>query len=103
VTMLKVTVGKATLRKALRRGLKIKVNVPAAGKLTGTARRGRTRVAYGHRQVRRPGPATLTLRFSKKTKRSLARTRRPKLTVKVAFTANGAPKAQFASAAIRLR
>ena len=103
VGTLRLKAGKASLRKALRRGLKVKVEVPAAGKLTGTAKRGHKRVAAGRGRAKGAGPATLTLRFSKKAKRSLAHSRRPKLTVRIGFTPDGAPKAQFATTAIRLR
>jgi hypothetical protein len=100
---LTLTVGKAKLRQALRRGLKVKVGVPAAGKLTGSARRGAKTVAGGQGRAKAAGTATLTLRFSKKAKRALAHSRRPKLTVKVAFTASGTKKATYATTTIGLR
>jgi hypothetical protein len=103
VDTLTLTVGKARLRQALRRGLKVEVRVPAAGKLSGSARRGRTTVASGRGRATAAGSAALTLRFSKKAQRTLARTRRPRLTVKVGFTANGAQNADYATTAIRLR
>jgi hypothetical protein len=100
---LAVTVRKARLRRALRRGLKVQVRVPSAGKLSGSARRGRKAVASGRGRAKAAGTAKLTLRFGKKAKRTLARSRRARLTVKVGFVANGAKKAEYASTAISLR
>jgi WD40 repeat protein len=96
-------VGKAKLRQALSRGLKVKVSVPAAGKLTGSAVRGRKAMAAGTGRAKGAGTTTLTLRFNKKAKRTLAHSRRAKLTVKVAFTAGGAKKAQNVTTTIGLR
>jgi hypothetical protein len=100
---LTLKVGKARLRQALRRGLKIKVTVPSAGKLTGTARRGRKPMARGRGRANAAGSATLTLRFTKKAKRPLARSRRARLTVRVGFTATSAHKAEYATTTISLR
>jgi hypothetical protein len=94
---------KAKLSQALRRGLKLKVTVPQAGKLTASAKRGRTAVASGRGRAKAAGVATITLRFTKKAKRALARSRRTKLAVKVGFTARGAKKAEYATTAISLR
>jgi hypothetical protein len=100
---LTLKVSRAKLRQALRRGLKLQVTVPQAGKLTASARRGRVAVASGRGRAKAAGLATITLRFTKKAKRTLARSRRAKLTVKVGFTANGAKKAEYATTAISLR
>ena len=100
---LTLKVSRAKLRQALERGLKVKVTVPSAGKLTGSAKRGRKAVAGGRGRAKAAGAATLTLRFDKKAKRTLARSRRAKLTVKVGFTANGAKKPEYATTAISLR
>jgi hypothetical protein len=100
---LAMKVGKARLRRALRRGLKVAVRVPSAGRLSGSARRGRKAVASGRRRAKAGGSTTLTLRLSKKAKRTLARSRRARLTVKVRFTADGAKTAESATTAIRLR
>ncbi|HEX2071901.1 MAG TPA: hypothetical protein VHF90_09680 [Thermoleophilaceae bacterium] len=100
---LRLAVGKATLRQALRRGLRVRVQVPSAGRLAGSARRGRRTVASGRRRVKASGRATLTLRFTKHAKRTIARDRRAKLTVKVGFTPSGAARAVYATKKISLR
>jgi hypothetical protein len=94
---LKLTVGEASLR----RGLKIKVQVPSAGKLTASALRGRKAMGSAKGRATGAGTKTLTLRFTKKAKRTLSR--RAKLTVKVGFTASGATKAQYVTTTIGLR
>src|SRR5689334_20860364 len=94
---LTLTVGKASLR----RGLKIKVQVPSAGKLTASALRGRKAMGSAKGRATGAGTKTLTLRFTKKAKRTLSR--RAKLTVKVGFTASGATKAQYVTTTIGLR
>ncbi len=100
---LTLSVGRAKLHQALRRGLKVKVQVPSAGTLTGSALRGRTAVAAGRGRAKAAGSATLTLRFGKKAKRTLSRSRRARLTVRVGFTAGGAKKAQYVTTTIGLR
>jgi hypothetical protein len=100
---LKLKVGKAKLRQALRRGLKVKVTVPSAGKLSGSAKRGRKTMASGRGRAKAAGTATITLRFSKNAKRTLRRSRRAKLAIKVGFTPSGANKAESATTAISLR
>ncbi len=100
---LTLKVRKARLRQVLRQGLKVKVGVPGAGKLTGSAKRGRKAVASGRGRATAAGSATLTLRFSKKAKRTLARSRRARLIVNVGFTADGAPKPVYTTSAINLR
>ena len=80
VDKLTIKASKPGLRKALRRGLKVRVQAPSAGKLTGRAQRGRKTVASGRGRAKAAGSATLTLRFSKKAKRTLARSRRARLT-----------------------
>jgi hypothetical protein len=94
---------KAKLRVALRRGLKVQVRVPSAGRLSGVARRAGKTVARGRARARSGGSATLTLRFRRPAKRALARSGRARLTVKVRFLADGGGKAETATAAIRLR
>lgn len=100
---LALTVGKARLRQALRRGLKVEVRAPSAGKLTGSVRRGRKAVASGRVRVKAAGAATLTLRFTKRGKRTVARDRRARLTIKVGFTPRGATRATYATKRISLR
>ena len=81
--------------------MKIKVQVPSAGKLTATALRGRKTMASARGRAKAAGTTTLTLRFSKKAKRTLSR--RAKLTVKVGFTASGAKQATYVTTKIGLR
>jgi hypothetical protein len=95
---LSLSVGKASLR----RGLKVKVRVPSAGKLTASALRGRNTMASARGRANAAGTTTLTLRFTKKAKRALAH-KRARLTVKVAFTASGAKKPQYVTTTIGLR
>jgi hypothetical protein len=99
---LKVSAKKASLRKTLRRGLKVTVQVPGAGAVAGVAKRGSKVLASGSGHVDGAGAATLTLRFTKKAKRTLARKRRAKVTVRVGFSADGTDKAQYATTAVSL-
>jgi len=77
------------------------VQVPSAGKLTASALRGRKTMASAQGRAKRAGTTTLTLRFSKKAKRTLSR--RAKLTVKVGFTASGNKQATYVTTTIGLR
>ena len=76
--------GSASLRAALRHGLKLKLSGVSAGKVSATARRGHTKVASGKGRAGKRGTATVTLRFTRKAKRSLAHVRRVTLTVSAA-------------------
>ena len=89
----KVTVARTSVKSALRRGLKIKVTVPSAGRLSASAAKGRKTVAGAHRKVARGGAQTPTLRFTRKGRRMLARARRVKLTLKTSFLPKGEKKA----------
>lgn len=100
---LTLTVGGAGLRQALQRGLKLAVGVPSAGKLAGSARRGGKAVASGRARAKAAGTATFTLRFTKKAKRTIARGRRAKLTVKVGFTPRGATGTAYVTKRVVLR
>jgi hypothetical protein len=95
---LSLAAGKASLR----RGVKLKVQVPSAGRLTARALRGRTAMAAAKGRAKAAGTTTLTLRFTKKAKRALAH-KRARLTVKVGFTASGAAKTQYVTTTIGLR
>jgi hypothetical protein len=75
----------AKLRKALKKGLAVKVSVPGRGKVAATATRAGKKVAAGKRSVT-GGSATVKLKFTKRARRSLARAQRVKLTLKVTFT-----------------
>jgi hypothetical protein len=91
----------AKLRKALRKGLAVKVTVPGNGKLAATAKRAGRKVAAGSRSVA-GGTVTVKLRFTKQARKSLKSAKRAKLTVKVRFTpATGA--AQVVTTAVMLK
>lgn len=100
---LRLEVGKVTLRQALRRGLRVRVQAPSAGRLTGSAQRARKAVASGRARVEAAGPATLRLRFTKKGKRTVAHGRLARLTVKVGFTPRGATRSVHATKKVSLR
>jgi hypothetical protein len=91
----------AKLRKALRKGLVVKVAVPGKGRIAATATRAGKKVAAARRSVD-AGTATLKLKFTKKARKSLRSAKRASLTVKVKFTpATGA--AQVVIAAVTLK
>ncbi len=79
---------KAKLAKALAKGLRVRVTVPSAGRVSAAATRSGRKVAAGSKSVK-AGTATLKLRFTKAARRSLKRSRSVKLRVKVAFTPTG--------------
>jgi hypothetical protein len=60
-------------------------------------------VASGRARAKAAGSATLTLRFTRKGKRTIARDRRARLTIKVGFTPRGATRAVYATKKISLR
>jgi hypothetical protein len=77
-----------SLRKTLRTGLTIRVSANEAGTASGTATfAGRlaatTTVAKGSASFSKPGRVKLKLTFTKKARRSLARKKRARLTLKV--------------------
>jgi hypothetical protein len=77
-------VGGARLRAALRHGLKIALSGVPAGKVTARAMRGHATVASGGGKASARGTATVTLRFTKHARRTLAHARRVTLTVSAA-------------------
>lgn len=74
-----LSVRSVRLRTALRSGLKVTVT-NARGTVTLKARRGKTTVATG-KATAKAGKAVVTLRFTKKAKRALARSRKVTLTI----------------------
>jgi hypothetical protein len=76
------------LARALKRGVKVRVTAPADGRVRVTARRGARKVGAGGRSVK-AGTSAVKLRFTKAARRSLARSRRVKLRLQVAFTPKG--------------
>ncbi len=86
---LPVELTRTTLRRALKGGLRVRVQAPAVGRLKATASRSRVRVASGSATVRRAGTTTVTLRFSKAARHRLRAARRARISVAVRFTAKG--------------
>jgi hypothetical protein len=78
----------AKLRKALAKGITVRVRVPGSGRLKATATRAGRKVAAGSRSVR-GGETAVKLRFTKAARRSLKRARSVRLRIKVAFTPAG--------------
>jgi hypothetical protein len=80
---------RAKLGKALRRGLVVTVRGPGSGRAKVTAFAGRKRVGAGAARARANGTARVKVAFTRKAKRSLARRRAVKLTLRVAFKPAG--------------
>ena len=77
----KATVARVGLRKALRQGLVVRLSGLRAGRVTVTARLGRTRVASARVRVGAGGRASLRLRFTRAGRRALSRRRSARLTI----------------------
>lgn len=73
--------GRPRLAKALRSGLTVRVTNAKAGKLTLTARTGKTVVARGRTMVKAGQTATVKLKFTAKARAKLRRARSAKLTI----------------------
>jgi hypothetical protein len=87
-----ITVSRAKLKAALRKGLKVTVGAPGEGKLSATAsRKGKTLAKAAKRTVK-AGKRTITLKFGKDARRALKRSRSVKLTLKVTFAPKGGAK-----------
>jgi WD40-like Beta Propeller Repeat len=99
---LRATVAGAKLRKALRRGLTVTVRGPGSGRARVTALAGRKRVGAGAASAGSNGTAVVKVAFTRKAKRSLARRRAVRLTLRVTFTPAGAPELRHKAVA-RLR
>jgi hypothetical protein len=80
-SQLTVAVKRAKLRAALRNGLVVTVR-GATGRVTATALKGATKVAGG-RSAAKNGTAKVRVRFTKSARRSLARKRSVRLTIRV--------------------
>jgi hypothetical protein len=76
------------LRRALAKGISLRVRVSGAGRLSAKATKAGRKVASGSKRVS-GGNVTVKLRFTKAAKRSLKRAKRVKLRIKVAFTPTG--------------
>jgi hypothetical protein len=90
----------ANLRRALSKGLVVRVRIPGAGRLSATATKGGRKVASGSKSVH-GSSAALKLRFTKAARRSLEHARSAKLRVKVAFRPAGGA-VQRTTVALRL-
>jgi quercetin dioxygenase-like cupin family protein len=80
-SQLTVAVKRSKLRSALRNGLVVTVR-GATGKVTAAALKGRTKVGTG-RAAARNGTAKVRVRFTKPARRSLARKRSVRLTIRI--------------------
>lgn len=99
---LKATIGPASLAKALKGGLVVKVSAPGAGSLKATASRGGKAVAKAPARAVTGGSAKVKLMFTKAGKRALAKARSAKLSIAVTFTPKGgAPQRRTVAATLR--
>jgi hypothetical protein len=100
----RVRVKRTSLAAALRKGLKLTVTVPSAGRLAASARRKGKTVARAPARPVGAGTRSLTLRFTGAGRRGLARRRSAKVTIRVAFTPRrGAAQITTVSATLRRR
>ena len=76
------------LRKALAKGINLRVQVSGAGRVSAKATKAGRKVASGAKRVS-GGNATVKLRFTKAAKRSLKRAQSVKVRIKVAFKPTG--------------
>jgi WD40-like Beta Propeller Repeat len=76
------------LRSALAKGIKLRIRVSGAGRVSAKATKAGRKVAAGAKSVR-GGNATVKLRFTKAAKRSLKRAQSVKVRIKVAFKPTG--------------
>ena len=93
----------ASLPKALAQGLKLRLEVPGAGRLSGVAKLGGKPVASGSRKVAAAGETVLALRFSKAARARLAKVGQAKLVVDVSFRPAKGGKAQAQRMTVSLK
>jgi hypothetical protein len=93
----------ASLPKALSKGLKLRLEVPGAGRLSGVAKLGGRPVASGARKVAAAGDTVLALRFSRGARARLAKARQAKLVVDVSFRPAKGGKAQSQRVTVSLK
>jgi opacity protein-like surface antigen len=86
---LAASAARTTLSRALAKGLKVRLTVPAGGRVSATATAKGKTVAKGSRKVTKAGSTTVALRFSKQARRKLRRARSAKLAVAIRFTPKG--------------
>ena len=97
-----IAVSGKKLKSVLRKGLKVSVTVPSAGKLSATATKKGKTVAKAAKKSVKAGKQSMTLKFTKAARRSLARSRSVRLTIKVTFAPNGGA-AKTATQAVTLK
>jgi hypothetical protein len=83
------TVKRSTLKAALRKGLKLRVEVPSPGRLAATAKRNGKIIAKAPARSVRAGTRTLTVKFTKPGRRAFAGRSRGNVKLRVAFAPNG--------------
>jgi hypothetical protein len=93
----------ASLPKALAKGLKLRLEVPGAGRLSGVAKLGGKPVASGSRKVAAAGDTVLALRFTKAARTRLAKAGQAKLVVDVSFRPAKGGKAQAQRVTVNLK
>jgi hypothetical protein len=93
----------ASLPKALAKGLKLRLEVPGAGRLSGVAKLKGKPVASGSRKVAGSGEMVLALRFSKPARARLAKAGQAKLRVAISFRPAGGGKPQVEQVTVGLR
>lgn len=93
----------ASLPKALAGGLKLRLEVPGAGRLSGVAKLKGKPVASGSRKVAAAGETVLALRFSKAARARLAKVGQAKLVVDVSFRPAKGGKAQADRVTVSLK
>lgn len=93
----------ASLPKALAQGLKLRLEVTGAGRLSGVAKLSGKPVASGARKVAAAGEAVLALRFSKAARARLAKAGQAKLVVDVSFRPARGGKAQTQQVTVSLK
>jgi mannose-6-phosphate isomerase-like protein (cupin superfamily) len=98
---LRVKAARTSLSRALRRGLVLTVRSGGPGKARATALARGARVGAGRAAVGASGTAKVKVRFTRRAKRSLARRRSVRLTLKVGFRPEAGP-AQTRRTVVRL-
>jgi hypothetical protein len=87
--VLAIKADRTKLRTALAKGLRLQITAPGPGRLRATATAKHKRVASGSRSAAAAGKTRITLKFTKRAKRTLRRAKRAQLKVTVRFTRRG--------------
>jgi hypothetical protein len=86
---LAASAARTSLPRALAKGLKLRLTVPGAGRVSARATAKGKTVATGSRTVKKAGSTTVALRFSKNARRKLRQARSAKLAVAIRFAPKG--------------